>query len=62
MRKGFDRELFFDHLPETHWFKETVELYFSGQYRLMYDTIMKDFLNRGIVKTEDGMLVTTVKP
>ena len=62
MHKGFTRDLFFDHLMQTHWFKETVELYFDGNYRVMYDEVLGGFLNRGIVKTENNILVTTVKP
>ena len=60
--KGFIKDLFFDHLMETHWFKETIEFYFNAKYRDMYDRVMGDFLNRGIVKIENGKLITTVKP
>jgi len=62
MHKGFNQDLFFDHLMQTHWFKETIELYFNGNYRDMYDGVVGDFLNRGIVEIQNGMLVTTVKP
>ena len=47
---------------QTHWYKETVELYFNGDYRGMYDRVMGDFMNRGIVKAKNAKLVTTVKP
>ena len=62
MHKGFSQDLFFDHLMQTHWFKETIELYFGGNYREMYNEVIGDFLNRGIVKIEKNLLVTTVKP
>jgi glyoxylase-like metal-dependent hydrolase (beta-lactamase superfamily II) len=62
MHKGFNQDLFFDHLMQTHWFKETIELYFSGNYRDMYDVVVGDFLKRGIVKSESSNLVTTVRP
>jgi hypothetical protein len=62
MRKGFNQDLFFDHLMQSHWYKETVDLYFNGDYRGMYDRVMGDFINRGIVKAKNGKLVTTVKP
>ena len=62
MHKGFHQDHFFDHLMQTHWFKETIELYFDGNYRDMYGQVMAGFLNRGIVKIENNLLVTTVKP
>ena len=62
MRKDFKQDLFFEHLMQTHWFKETIELYFDGNYRDMYDEVMTGFLNRGIVKIENNFLVTTIKP
>ena len=62
MREGFNQDLFFDHLMQALWYKETVELYFNGDYRGMYDQVMGDFINRGIVKAKNGKLVTTVKP
>ncbi len=62
MRKIVVREEFFDQLMKTHWFKETIELYFSGEYEVKYNEIMQDFIKRGIVKQKDGKLFTTVKP
>jgi hypothetical protein len=62
MHQGFQQDRFFDHLMQTHWFKETIELYFDGNYRDMYDRMITGFLNRDIVKIENNMLVTTVKP
>jgi glyoxylase-like metal-dependent hydrolase (beta-lactamase superfamily II) len=62
MRKGFNQDLFFDHLLQAQWYKETVDLYFNGDYRGMYDKVVGDFRNRGIVKAKNGKLVTTVKP
>jgi glyoxylase-like metal-dependent hydrolase (beta-lactamase superfamily II) len=56
-----DEETFFEHLMETHWFKETVEFYFSGDYETKYRDIMADFFSRGIVKRKNGKIFTTVK-
>jgi hypothetical protein len=47
---------------ETHWFKETVDLYFDGRYEAKYNEIMENFTDRGIVKQKNGRLFTTVKP
>ena len=62
MRKIVDENSFYDDLMKTHWYKETVDLYFNAEYRPIYDTIMKDFLKRGIVITQNGYMQTTIKP
>jgi hypothetical protein len=62
MRKEVDEASFFEDLMQTHWFTETVEFYFDGACRTKYDDIMKTFFLRGIVKSKNGKLYTTVKP
>lgn len=62
MRKQVNEGTFFEALMKTHWFRETVDLYFEGDCRNKYDDIMKGFLQRGIVKSKEGRLYTTVKP
>jgi hydroxyacylglutathione hydrolase len=62
MRKAVSNGSFFDDLMQTHWYKETVDLYFNGEYQTKYEAIMKDFRKRGIVKEQDGKIFTTVKP
>lgn len=62
MHKGFSQDNFFDHLMQTHWFKETIELYFDGNYRDMYNQVMDDFLERGIVRVKNSLLQTIIKP
>jgi hydroxyacylglutathione hydrolase len=61
MRGQVDEISFFDHLMETHWFKETIDLFFKSKYQKTYERLMRDFLHRGIVVRKDGMLCTTVK-
>ena len=62
MRKTVDKGSFFDDLMRTHWYKETVDLYFNGEYRAEYEAIMQDFRKRGIVKEQHDKIFTTVKP
>jgi hypothetical protein len=62
MHKTAERDSFFEHLMQTHWFKETVDLYFNKDYRLQYDAIMRDFRKRGIVIEQNGRIFTAVKP
>jgi len=47
---------------DTYWFKETVDLYFNGEYEIKYNEIMDLFLERGVVRRISGSLFTTVKP
>jgi hypothetical protein len=62
MRKTVPEDSFFDHLMQTHWYKETVDLYFNSEYKLKYEAIMKGFKKCGIVKEQNGLMFTTVKP
>jgi len=61
MKKVMQAETLFGYLMGTYWFKETVDLYFNGQYEAKYDEIINSFLRRGIIKHENGNLFTTVK-
>ena len=62
MRRSVHRDDFFGLLMTTHWFKETVDLYFDAQYQPLYDHIMEEFIRRGLVKDANGLLWTTVRP
>lgn len=62
MHRQVDEKLFFDHLMGTHWFKETLDLFFNSEYRQTYKRVMRDFLRRDIVWRKDGELFTTIKP
>ena len=62
MHKTVQADTFFDHLMETWWFKETVDLYFNKAYENKYQQILGGFLGRGIIKQKKGRFFTTVKP
>ena len=62
MKKTIKENDLFPYLMNTYWFKETVDLYFNGEYELKYNEIMNSFLERGIVQRKNGSLFTTVKP
>ena len=62
MKKVLPAEALFGYLMGTYWFKETVDLYFDGQYEAKYDEVINSFLGRGIIQQENGDLSTTVKP
>jgi glyoxylase-like metal-dependent hydrolase (beta-lactamase superfamily II) len=61
MRKIVDNESFFDDLMKTHWYRETVDLYFNGEYQAKYESIMQNFRKRGIVQINQDKIFTTVK-
>lgn len=62
MKEQVDSETFFDYLMTTPWFRETVDLYFRGDYDHKYREVMDNLTRRGIVRIEDGVMRTTVKP
>ena len=62
MKKIMPADTLFGYLMDTYWFKETVDLYFKGQYEAKYDEVINSFLRRGIIKQENNDLYTTVKP
>ena len=52
---------YFPYLMRTHWFPETVDLYFAGEYRAKYDETMKYLFRRDILRRKDNRIFTTVK-
>jgi hydroxyacylglutathione hydrolase len=62
MKKTIKEEDLFPYLMDTFWYKETVDLYFNGEYEIKYKSIMDAFLKRGVIRRENGNLSTTVKP
>ena len=62
MKKRIREATFFPYLMETHWFKETIALYFNSDYEAKYTEIMNTFFKKGIIKQKNGDLFTTVKP
>ena len=62
MHKTVPADTFFDHLMETWWFKETVDLYFDNAYKAKYRQILESFLKRGIINQKEGQFFTSVTP
>ena len=62
MKKTSKESAFFPYLMNTHWFKETVDLYFNSDYESTYSDIMNLFIQKGIVTRKNGRLSTNVKP
>jgi len=53
---------FLSYLMNTHWFKETVDFYFDGDYEGRYRETMEGLLERGLVVRRNRLLSATVKP
>jgi len=62
MKRSVPESSFFEHLMATHWFPETVEFYFGGEYRKAFGEVLGELLRRGVVVRADGGLRTTAKP
>ncbi len=62
MHKMISEDTFFDQLMNTYWFKETIELYFDGEYETIYNKIIDTLLTRGLIKRKNNTFITTVTP
>lgn len=62
IKKNFNEKELFPYLMTTHWFKETVDFYFSGEYEAKYEEIIRYFVDKGIIiRKADGQIYTIIK-
>ncbi len=61
MLREIQEDLFFEHLMGTVWFKETIDLYFNGEYASKYDDVMHGLFGRGLVRRKGDKIYTIVK-
>ena len=62
MKKSVKEQDLFPFLMKTNWFRETADFYFSGEYETFYQQIMDAFIRNGVVKIENGSVLTSVQP
>jgi glyoxylase-like metal-dependent hydrolase (beta-lactamase superfamily II) len=62
MRRAIGENDFYSYLMDTYWFRETIDLYFNGEYELKYNELIGSFRKRGIIRRKNGNLFTIVKP
>ncbi|MFO8031334.1 MAG: MBL fold metallo-hydrolase [Desulfohalobiaceae bacterium] len=62
MHRQMPEQKFFQHLMQTHWFPETVELYFQGGYEEAYQSNMQALLDKGAIYRKAGCLYPGVAP
>ena len=53
---------FFQMLMDTHWFSETVDLYFDAKYEAKYNEIMSQLVSKGVIRQKNNIFYTTVQP
>lgn len=62
MKRGVDEDLFFGNLMEAVWFRETVDLYYAGNYDRTYQRILGELMQRDLVRKQSNRLITMVLP
>lgn len=62
MKRAVKEDALFPYLMGTHWYKETVDLYFKGDYETKYNAIMETLTAKGAVRCKNGDWFATVKP
>lgn len=62
IKKSIAEKELFPYLMTTHWFKETVDFYFKGEYEAKYEEIIQSFLSKGIVKRKEAVFYTIILP
>ncbi|KJS11008.1 MAG: hypothetical protein VR67_15700 [Peptococcaceae bacterium BRH_c8a] len=61
MKAGFREADFFDYLMNTYWYPETANLYFAGQYKDIYNSIIKELINKKMVYKGQGKLIASLQ-
>lgn len=62
MKKAVPVEELFPLLMGTCWYKETVDLYYNGAYRSIYEDVVNGFLRSGVIRQANQTFMTTVRP
>jgi hydroxyacylglutathione hydrolase len=62
MKKTVATDGFFGLLMDTVWYKETVDLYFSGAYRSTFNEIIDALIHKNAVRQDNNNYLTTVPP
>lgn len=60
MRRKIREDALFDELMQTHWYPETVDFYFQGQYEQKYTQAMGELLDKKVVYRKGDFLYPAV--
>jgi len=61
MKGGFPVHEFFDYLMKTHWYRETVDLFFGGRYERTFKQTVESLMGKGVIHREGERYQTSVK-
>ncbi len=61
MKSGCGADSFYEYLMSTHWYRDTVDLYFPGRYRDVYDETVSGLLKKGLIARDGGLFKACVK-
>lgn len=61
MKGGFPVHEFFDYLMKTHWYRETVDLFFGGSYERTFEQTMEALMGKGVIHREGERYQASVK-
>jgi glyoxylase-like metal-dependent hydrolase (beta-lactamase superfamily II) len=61
MKRGFPVHEFFDYLMKTHWYKETVDLFFGGRYERTFTHTVESLMGKGVIHREGERYQASVK-
>ena len=61
MKGGFPVHGFFDYLMKTHWYRETVDLFFGGRYERTFKHTVESLMGKGVIHIEGERYLPLVK-
>jgi hydroxyacylglutathione hydrolase len=61
MKRGFPVHEFFDYLMKTHWYRETVDLFFGGRYERTFQQTMEALMGKGVIHREGERYQASIK-
>jgi len=61
MKRGFPVHEFFDYLMKTHWYRETVDLFFGGRYERTFTQTVESLIGKGVIHREGERYQASVK-
>jgi glyoxylase-like metal-dependent hydrolase (beta-lactamase superfamily II) len=61
MRRKIREDKLFQELMKTHWYPESVDFYFQGEYEQKYTEIIGELLSKKVIYQKRGLLYPAVK-
>lgn len=61
LKRGFPEADFFSYLLTTPWYPQTVDLFFEGEYKGVYDDVMLELLRKNLVTRSNRRLTAALR-